>query len=187
MKRLLLILPLLLLWTTVSADGIKKPGKLEKPYSVSIGLYAENISASESSADQDFSGYSLAISQAFLDNFGGRITYYSSDNDDLSIFKSEGYDIVLHWGTGLASQGFKAYIGGGYFNNTWEIHEIGLKKSLEGLQINGGVGYNWEHVALDFILAIRDPGDYEKAAFDILGISTSGNVYSGSLLLSYRF
>jgi hypothetical protein len=187
MKRFLFILLLLFAWATVSADEIKKPGKPDKPFSVSIGLYAENISASAFSEDDRFSGYSLAISQVFSDNFGGRISYYSSGNDDLSSFKSDGYDIVLHVGTGLASQGFKAYIGGGYFNNTWEIYELGFSNSFSGLQINGGIGYNWEHVALDFILAIRDPDDYEKAAFDFLGVSTSGDVYSGSLLLSYRF
>jgi hypothetical protein len=176
---------LLFVWATGSADGIKKPGKPEKPYSVSIGLYAENFSRSSVSGDADFSGYALAIGQVFRDNIDGRITVYSSENDNLSSLDSRGYDIVLHYGTGLASQGFKAYIGGGYFKDIWELSDF--KESFSGLQISGGVGYNWNLISLDFVLAIRDPDDFEKLINKVLGTDISVDAYSGSLLLSYRF
>ena len=191
MRRLFLVLSLFFVWATVSADETKIPGEPEKPFSVSIGFYTENISLDENislgafSGDNNFSGYALAIGQVFLDNFDGRITVYSLDHDDFSSFDSEGYDMVLHWGTGLASQGFKAYIGGGYFKETWEF--IGIKESFEGLQVNGGIGYNWNHIALDFILSLRDPDDYEKFIANTLLIDTSVDAYSGSLLLSFRF
>ena len=182
MKRKLLILSLLFVWATGSADGIKKP---EKPYSVSIGLYAENISSNTFSDDAGFSGYALAMGQVFQDNLDGRITVYSSENDNLSSLDSRGYDIVLHYGTGLASQGFKAYIGGGYFKDTWELSDF--RESFSGLQISGGVGYNWNLISLDFVLAIRDPNDYEKLINKVLRTDKSVDAYSGSLLLSYRF
>jgi hypothetical protein len=190
-KRILLVLPLLLVWVTVSADEIKKSGKPGKPYSVSLGWYAENISSGSFTRDIDFSGYSLSMGQVFLDNFDGRITLFSTDNDDLSSLESQGYEIVLHWGTGLASKGFKAYIGGGFFQDTWEVGTD--KESFSGLQINGGIGYNWEHVALDFVLAVRDPDDYEKTINSLVGTiigsptDISVDAYSTSLLLSYRF
>ena len=191
MRRLFLVLSLFFVWATVSADEIKRPGEPEKPFSVSIGFYTENISLDENislgpfSGDNNFSGYALAIGQVFLDNFDGRITVYSLDHDDFSSFDSDGYDMVLHWGTGLASQGFKAYIGGGYFKETWEF--IGIKESFEGLQVDGGIGYNWNHIALDFIISFRDPDDYEKFIAKTFLFDTSADAYSGSLLLSFRF
>jgi len=185
MRRLFLVLSLFFVWATVSADEIKRPGEPEKPFSVSIGWYTEKISYSAFPGDDDFSGYALAIGQVFLDNFDGRITFYSLDHDDFSSFDSEGYDMVLHWGTGLASQGFKAYIGGGYFKDKWEF--VGIKQSFEGLQVNGGIGYNWNHISLDLILSFRDPDDYEKFIANTLLIDTSVDAYSGFLLLSVRY
>jgi hypothetical protein len=182
-KRILLVLSLFFVWATVSADEIKKP---EKPYSVSIGPYAERFSSSPSNGDIDLSGYSLALGQVFLDNFGARITFYSLDRDDLSSWEGDGWDVAMHWGTGLASQGFKAYIGGGFFKDNLDISGTG-SFSFDGLQINGGIGYNWNHIALDFILSVRDPDDYEKFAREELLNDVSIDAYSGSLLLSYRF
>ena len=115
MRRLFLVLSLFFVSSTVSADEINRHGEPEKPFSVSIGIYTENISYGAFSGDDDFSGYALALGQVFLDNFDGRITVYSLDHDDFSSFDSDGYDMVLHLGTGLASQGCKAYIGGCFF------------------------------------------------------------------------
>ena len=185
MRRLFLVLSLFFVWATVSAEEIKRPVEPEKPFSVSIGLYNEKISYGAISADDEFSGYALALGQVFLDNFDGRITVYSLDHDDFSSWDSDGYDLVLHWGTGLASQGFKAYIGGGFFKETWEM--AGTKQSFSGLQVNGGIGYNWNHIALDFILSFRDPDDYEKFIAKTFLFDTSADAYSGSLLLSFRF
>jgi hypothetical protein len=105
-KRILLVLPLLLVWVTVSADEIKKSGKPEKPYSVSLGWYAENISSGSFTRDIDFSGYSLSMGQVFLDNFDGRITLFSTDNDDLSSLESQGYDIRFTLGHRACVEGF---------------------------------------------------------------------------------
>jgi hypothetical protein len=51
--------------------------------------------------------------------------------------------------------------------------------------LSGGIGYNWQNVALDFVLAFREKSDYE----DML-VGTGVNVdaaASGSLILSARF
>jgi len=187
MRHLWLVLLLLFTWTAANADEAKKSGKPEKPYSVSVGVYQGKFSISSLPIDLDFSGYSLSIGQVFSDNFAGRFTYYSTDWDEFSGLDSDGVDIVLHWGTGLASKGFKAYIGGGWFKDTWEVTAnlsgtpVTGKESFSGLQISGGIGYNWESIALDLVLAVRDPDDYEKAFL------AEVDPYTGSLLLSYRF
>ena len=52
--------------------------------------------------------------------------------------------------------------------------------------MNGGLGYNWEVVALDFVLGIRGTSDYEDSLQDA-GISSDVTAVSGSLILSARF
>ena len=59
-------------------------------------------------------------------------------------------------------------------------------EKFRGVQLNGGLGYNWEVIALDFVLGIRETGDYEDFGQDS-GISTDVTAVSGSLILSARF
>ena len=93
--------------------------------------------------------------------------------------------MVGYFGTGLATQGFKAYIGGGIFSEEWE--SPARTENFGGLQLNGGIGYNWDVVALDFVLGIRDPSDYEEFIQRVLFVSTDAAAVSGSLILSARF
>ena len=55
------------------------------------------------------------------------------------------------------------------------------------VQLNGGIGYNWDVVALDFVLGIRDPSDYEEFILRTASINTDAVAVSGSLILSVRF
>lgn len=151
----------------------------EKKFNIGIGTYALTISY-PSFIDDEFSGLGLAASYAFTDRFAIRGEYYSLEHDQLSALEVSGTDLVVYFGTGLATQGFKAYIGGGLFNETWEIS--GFEEDFSGLQINGGFGYNWNVIALDLVLGIRDPSDYE----DFLS-TPDVTAVSGSLILSARF
>jgi hypothetical protein len=110
--------------------------------------------------------------------------YYSTEHDDFSDLEADGFDLALYLGTGLASKGFKAYVGGGIFNETWEL--FGAEEDFSGIQVTGGIGYNWDNIALDFIVGIRDPSDYEDFIEDNLFIDVDPAAVTGSLTLSIR-
>ncbi|MGB5583842.1 MAG: hypothetical protein WBO93_09645, partial [Gammaproteobacteria bacterium] len=83
----------------------------------------------------------------------------------------------------LATQGGKWYVGGGYFNEQWE--GTPGSDTFNGLQLGGGFGYNWETIALEMQLSLRDTGDYD----DTLGTQTTDIDTAGVLavILSARF
>lgn len=171
---------LIILLTSLNTHALEN----EKRFSAGIGTYALNLSYNNAS-DDEFSGFGLSAVYAFTDQFAIRGEYYSLEHDQLSTLDVSGIDLVAYLGTGLATQGFKAYIGGGLFNETWEIGFF--EEKFSGLQINGGIGYNWDAVALDFVLGIRDSGDYEDFIFRSLSVTTDATAVSGSLILSARF
>ena len=150
-----------------------------KPFTIGLGTYASTIAYDNSLLeDVDFTGGAVTFGYAISDQFALRATIFSQENTDNSNFESSGFDLLGYLGTGLATHGFKAYIGGGYFNDEWELGSI--SERFNGLQLSGGLGYNWDYLSLDFILNIRDASDYEV-------LDINAEAVSGSLLLSYRF
>jgi hypothetical protein len=81
----------------------------------------------------------------------------------MSALDDTGTDLVIYFGTGLASHGFKAYTGGVIFTE------------------------NRDPVALDFVLGIRDSSDYEDFIQRALFINADAAAISDSLILSARF
>ena len=161
--------------------------ELEKKFNIGIGTYALTIVYDNSlvGSDDNLSGFGLSALYAFTDQFAIRGEYYSLDHDDDSNVDATGIDLVGYIGTGLATRGFKAYVGGGIFSETWESPF--RSEDFGGLQLNGGIGYNWDVVALDFVLGIRDAGDYEEFIQRNTFVSTNAGAVSGSLILSARF
>ncbi len=181
MKSYLSILPFLIVSLGAHADNT-----VVKPFSLGVGLYQSVISVDDALyANDELSGLGLSFGYSISDQFALRGTYYSLEHDDFSEVDSSGYDLVGYFGTGLASSGFKAYIGGGLFKDKWEV--ANFSESFSGLQINGGLGYNWYSVSLDFNLSLRDAGDYEDFVNDILGDKISASAVTGMLLMSARF
>lgn len=186
MKHLSILLSLLFLSSNVfAAYG----DYVEKPFSIGIGSYVTKLAVDDPSfEDSDYSGYSLSFGYVISNNIALRATYFSTEDDDVSDITSKGYDLLAHFGTGFAKEGFKAYIGGGFFKDKQEFGSTG-SETFDGLQLNGGIGYNWEVVSLDLIIGIRDSSDYEKAVQNnpFTGTSPDVTAVSGSLLLSFRF
>ena len=115
----------------------------EKPFSLGIGTYRSVIATDNSFyADDELSGLAFTFGYALSDNVAFRGTYFSLEHDDFSEIESTGIDLLAYFGTGLASEGFKAYIGGGLFTDKWEVGYF--SETFDGLQLNGGLGYNWE-------------------------------------------
>ncbi|RDH84895.1 MAG: hypothetical protein DIZ80_05365 [endosymbiont of Galathealinum brachiosum] len=151
-----------------------------KKFNIGIGTYAMTIAYTDSFfIDDDFIGSSFNASYAISNNIAIRGNLYSMTHDDFSSLDVDGVDIAMLFGSGLENLGFKAYLGGGIFNEDWKA--LGATESFSGLQLNGGIGYNWDAVSLDFMLGIRETSDYE----DFLGADAAS--VSSSLSLSLRF
>lgn len=180
-NRLMLTLALagtaLLLSTSLHAqDGVPKH------WQVGLGFYSTAISY-ETTSDDKFSGGAISGTYAVSDNLAFRGTIFSLENDDFSEFESSGFDLVVYGGMGLLTQGFKIYGGGGLFKDTWEI--FGFEEDFSGLQLSGGLGYNWEAVAIDFVIGIRDVSDYDDFVSTVG--STAEAAVSSNLSVSFRF
>ena len=153
-----------------------------KHWQVGLGIYNSGVSYNDTSDDK-FSGGAISASYAATDNFAFRGTIFSLEHDDFSEIDSNGYDLVIYGGTGLLTQGFKIYGGGGLFKDTWEV--LGFEESFNGFQLNGGLGYNWDVVAIDFVIGIRSVSDYDDLA-NTFG-STVDAAVSSNLSVSFRF
>ena len=181
MKSYLSILPFLIVSFGANADNAAL-----KPFSLGVGLYQSVVSVDDAQyANDELSGLGFSLGYSFSDQFAIRATYFSLEHDDFSEVDSSGYDLVGYVGTGLTSYGFKAYIGGGLFKDKWEV--TAFSESFSGLQINGGLGYNWNSVSLDFNFSLRDASDYENFVNDISGDKISASAVTGMLLMSARF
>lgn len=153
----------------------------EKHFNIGVGgLFLGIVDDDNSRNDTDFSGGTLSIFYALTHEWAIRGEVYSIENDDNSDFELNGYTLSGYIGVGLTSPGFKIYAGGGYFSETLES-DFTRDIDIDGLQVNGGIGYNWNHVALDVLAGIRDSSDYEDyRLFD------EPTVVTISLILSIR-
>jgi len=190
MKKLalavLISIPFLSLSAFADDSTVNTSTPSQKNWNIGLGSYASTISVdgSYSNEDIEFSGLNFTGSYAFSDNFAVRASYFSLENDDYSSFDSKGFDVVAYYGTGLATNGFKAYVGGGLYTDTWS--DQNEEEDFSGFQINGGIGYSWSPIALDLVLGIRSAGDYADLIEEAGG---EGDVVavSASLLVSARF
>jgi hypothetical protein len=158
-----------------------------KLWSVGIGSYSTTVNIDGNYGDEDieFDGLNFSTSYAFSDKMAIRANYFVLEHTDLSELESSGLDVSAHFGTGLATYGFKAYIGGGFFNDTWSSGRS-EDETFSGIQLNGGFGYNWDVVSLELMVGIRAASDYADFVEDAGG---EGEIIavSSSLLLSARF
>jgi len=184
MKKSSIVFVLLL----ISANAVADSGEpVAKPFSIGIGTYADTVSFDRTFQDDKYRGLALSAGYVISNSFALRGTFFSLKDDASSDAKYKGFDLVAHLGTGLATEGLKAYIGGGLFKSSLKITGTTIDESFTGLQLNGGIGYNWESVSLDLIIGIRDSSDYERLVNKTAGSDVTTAEVSGSLLLSARF
>lgn len=172
MKIYLLVIFVSLLSLNANAAG------QEKKINLGIGNYVLKVKY-DNGNELTLNGVGISATYTLSDQLAVRAVAYSIDESDSSIDAS-GVDLVAYYGTGLASRGFKAYIGGGLFLENWDI--AGNPADLNGIQINGGFGYNWDQVSLDYIVGIRAPGEY-----DDFNPTSTDRAITGSLMLSVKF
>jgi hypothetical protein len=173
---------------TFSISAVADSNQTVKLWSLGLGTYATTVNVEGDYGDDDieFEGLNFSASYVFSDSMAIRAGYFSLEKTDYSELESSGLDLLAYYGTGLASQGFKAYIGGGFFNDTWSVSGESEDRKFSGIQFAGGFGYNWDVVSLELMVGIRAASDYADFVADIGG---QGEVIavSSSLLLSARF
>jgi hypothetical protein len=174
----ILILPVLLATIfPVTATELKK-------FNLGAGYYSVQLYDEAESYDSDrFNGVSLAATYLFTNRIALRGSFYKLSQNDFAYADADGWEVLAFFGNGLATQGGKWYVGGGYFNEQW--HAAPVSDTFNGLQLGGGFGYNWETIALDMQLTLRDSTDYN----DTLGTQNTEIVTAGvlALILSARF
>ncbi|MCG5530484.1 hypothetical protein LRD18_06305 [Halorhodospira halochloris] len=130
-------------------------------------LYGSAIQVSGYS-DDEFSGLALFGTGVINDNAGIRGVLAAQEHNDNSDVDSTILEGTVLFGSGLGTEGFKAYIGPGLFSDSFDYP--GGDFDASGLHIMFGLGYNWSGVALDAWWSVRDVSDYE----DELGVTVDG-------------
>lgn len=161
-----------------------------KPYTVSLVSYATVISTNlAGTKDDELSGWAVSGTGVFHDTgvvqAAARATLAFQTHDDVSSIDATTLELSLIAGQKLNREGFKWYLGGGLFNEKWEL--AGFSETFSGLQLTAGLGYNWAPVALDFWISMRDASDYEDFVRDVLDVSVDARAASAGLALGLRF
>jgi hypothetical protein len=152
----------------------------------SVGAGFQTLSVSNDDKDLDFAGSVFTAQYAFSNNGAVRASIYTLENDDLSELTSDSYDVTFYYGTGLLDEGLKAYIGVGFFADSWELDSFSDEQRFSGLVFSGGLGYSWEYVAVDFIIDARAADEYADFIEEAGGSGTITAITT-SLVLSARF
>lgn len=155
----------------------------QHPNEVFIGSYGLTVSYDGYYGDDEAAGFQVGYSREFNRNFGFRGSVYSLEHEDYSEVDVTGLDLSVVGG--LLGSGFNLFGGLGLFSEEWEA-PTGYSRDFSGLQLVGGVGYNWERVGLDLVLGIRDPSDYEDFLSSV-GTDVEATAVTGSLNIGYRF
>ncbi|WP_068546134.1 hypothetical protein [Thalassotalea crassostreae] len=156
----------------------------DKQGAVGISSYALAIDE-DTYGEDEFTGIAFSGDYYFSDNVSARFQYYSLEHDDLSEMEMTGFDAVIWYGQGFKSEGFKWFVGGGFYSETLEFSII--EEDFSGAQLNGGIGFNWEHVSLDLSIGFRSTGDYEDFNDENLGDTGDVTAVTSALTLGYRF
>ncbi|WP_339618108.1 outer membrane beta-barrel protein [uncultured Gilvimarinus sp.] len=159
----------------------------QKHFSIGVASYATVIGYSDNGDDDSdaYSGPALIATGAINDHVAFRITYAAQEETDDSDYSVDALEGAVLLGTGLSTQGFRAYGALGLFNETheYQVYRRSYEQDVNGYTLGGGLGYSWSYVTLDFWLSVRDTSDYEDSApslDDLVAVS-------GGLGVSARF
>ncbi|WP_198147258.1 outer membrane beta-barrel protein [Gilvimarinus polysaccharolyticus] len=137
----------------------------QKHFSLGLASYATAVGYSDNGRDdtEGFGGPALIAIGAINDHVAFRLTYAAQENTDDSGHNIDALEGAMLLGTGLATQGFRAYGALGLFDETHEYtaYRRTAEQDYSGYTLGGGLGYNWRFVTLDVWLNLRDASDYE--------------------------
>jgi hypothetical protein len=152
---------------------------------LAIGTYGLAVGYDDSRVEDDeLGGITLSYQHTF-EQVALRGNLYSLDHDDISGLDVGGAGLLILAGRNLADRGFKIYGGGGLYSETWEAG--GEETDIGGLQLTGGLGYNWREVSLDLTLGLRGGRDYADRIEDATGFDVDAAAASSHLIVGIRF
>ena len=185
-KLVIFVISLSILVVPIFADADDAYQEGYFKHSIGIGSYALTITNDHPYYEDDnLSGFAFFGTSAFTHNIALRYGLFFLEHDDFSEINDNGFEIQVLFGNNFDLAGFKIYGGVGFFSETWEYSNF--SEDFSGLQLSGGLGYNWKRVALDYWFSIRQADDYEAFIEDAIGESIEMAAVSGCLLLSFRF
>ena len=182
-KTMTMVSALLLAQSTMAAE--------ERGYGqVGLSSFATVVATNIDGADNDeLVGLGIFGDFAATDNFGARTTYARLEHNDTSDIEADVFELSVLGGTGLATQGFKAYGSVGFFDENWEFDTFrgDFEEDFNGIMGGAGLGYNWRYVGLDLSFNLRDPSDYEDFIEETTLIDGDVVAVSASLGIAARF
>ena len=147
-----------------------------------IGLGSYVLSTTDlAGATNNYNGAALVGGYNFTDTFSVNAHAYSLTHEVLTMVTMKGFDLMVRAGhNGL---GFTYFGGLGLFNETLTgtIFGISASHGFSGGLVGFGLGYNWEHVSVEWEGAIRG----SQAYTDFTGKDTAA--VNASFNVSYRF
>lgn len=187
MKLKFLFVATMVLAPALAAAQTAEP---QKHFSVGVASYATAIAYTTSYGRDEsdgFGGPALFATGAINDHFAFRLTYASQEDTDDSRYSINALEGAFLAGTGLATQGFRAYGAIGLFNETheYQTYRSSAEQDFSGYTLGGGIGYSWRPVTLEFWLNLRDPADYEDNYYT--GRTDDLVAMSGGFGVSARF
>lgn len=151
-----------------------------KNHSVSLVSAATVVSYENTWGNTEFSGLGISFFTTLHDNdskqWAARATYAYMKYNNSSAISLHASDFSVVWGSNLNRIGFKWGVGGGLFNE--RLTSFRSNETFNGVQLTGGLGYNWENVSLAFWMNLRPASAYPGY------VNAAAN---GGLELGYRF
>jgi hypothetical protein len=175
---------LYLLMMTLTFNPVLLQADSYKHFNLGAGKY-KMVLSNNTGIDDEFTGYALFAQYAFTDNVAARISLYNTEEESYIQFDNDGGEMLALFGAGLYTEGFRIYVGAGYFSEDWQLTT--LSASHNGLMLSGGIGYNWKIISVDLILGIRDVSDYQDLSDQVNPFLEIDRSTSTSILLSARF
>jgi len=165
--------------TSIKAIHNQVPSRSHAIGIASWGLTISDLNAPADQSDTQFNGAALTYQFSFNNHIAARLNLYSAEHEDFSNVSINGMDGQLLLTTNARHNGFKFYLGGGYFDEKWSDENMEI--SFSGAQFIFGLGYNWSRVGLDLTGGIRPQSAYDVSdEADLLFITSS-------IRLTFRF
>lgn len=156
--------------------------------SVGAGVYAIMFDYQEPIKDFNYQGYTVTGTLALGPSSAVRGNLYFTEHEDYEQLTLNGFDAQFLLGSNLNKLGFKVYLLGGYWSETYEV-DSAVKSDdghdFSGLMAGFGLGYNWRSATLDLWGAWRQEDDYVDGASKSETVDLT--VGSGALSFGIRF
>ena len=152
-------------------------------HAIGIGTWGLTIRNPDADADTSYGGGALSYQYGLNDHIVLRVNLYGAKQEDFDDETIGGVDGQVLLTTNARNNGFKFYVGGGYFSEKWKNEVTDKEDSYNGAEVVFGLGYNFSRVGLDITGAVRP-----KSAYDADGPNSPDLLFvTGAARLTFRY